>query len=97
MILILKFNNNQSLISIVRHLVEFPSDSPMQIYYLHWKLKWMIIIESRNYEALTSPVLQLPAEQLMPPELYVSPPPSIYSNPNRNPLNLAQMPELEPR
>ncbi|KAG6444116.1 hypothetical protein O3G_MSEX003223 [Manduca sexta] len=39
----------------------------------------------------------LPAEQLMPPELYATPPPTIYSNPNRNPLNLAQMPELEPR
>ncbi|XP_072933883.1 uncharacterized protein [Epargyreus clarus] len=40
----------------------------------------------------------LPAEQLMPPELYATPPPpSLYSNPNRNPLNLAQMPELEPR
>ncbi|KAI5643453.1 immunoglobulin domain-containing protein [Phthorimaea operculella] len=40
----------------------------------------------------------LPAEQLMPPELYASPPPpALYSNPNRNPLNLAQMPELEPR
>ncbi|XP_049882104.1 titin-like [Pectinophora gossypiella] len=40
----------------------------------------------------------LPAEQLMPPELYATPPPpAIYSNPNRNPLNLAQMPDLEPR
>ncbi|CAD0206042.1 unnamed protein product [Chrysodeixis includens] len=40
----------------------------------------------------------LPAEQLLPPELYATPPPpSLYSNPNRNPLNLTQMPELEPR
>ncbi|XP_053620626.1 nephrin-like [Plodia interpunctella] len=40
----------------------------------------------------------LPAEQLMPPELYSTPPaPSLYSNPNRNPLNLAQMPDLEHR
>ncbi|XP_026324421.1 uncharacterized protein LOC113233513 [Hyposmocoma kahamanoa] len=40
----------------------------------------------------------LPAEQLMPPEMYATPPPpAIYSNPSRNPLNLAQMPELEPR
>ncbi|XP_052747785.1 B-cell receptor CD22-like [Galleria mellonella] len=40
----------------------------------------------------------LPAEQLMPPELYSTPPPpALYSNPNRNPLNLTQMPELEPR
>ncbi|KAL4703891.1 hypothetical protein ACJJTC_013068, partial [Scirpophaga incertulas] len=37
----------------------------------------------------------LPAEQLMPPELYASPP-TLYSNP-RNPLNLTQMPDLEAR
>ncbi|KAI8433768.1 hypothetical protein MSG28_015743 [Choristoneura fumiferana] len=42
------------------------------------------------------PYDKLPAEQLMPPELYATPPPSLYSNP-RNPLNLAQMPELEHR
>lgn len=43
-------------------------------------------------------IFQLPAEQLLPPELYATPPPpSLYSNPNRNPLNLTQMPELEPR
>ncbi|XP_060807927.1 nephrin [Amyelois transitella] len=40
----------------------------------------------------------LPAEQLMPPEMYSTPPPpALYSNPNRNPLNLAQMPDLEHR
>ncbi|XP_028037558.1 nephrin-like [Bombyx mandarina] len=39
----------------------------------------------------------LPAEQLMPPELYATPPPTIYSNSSRNPLNLTQMPDLEPR
>ncbi|CAG9789977.1 unnamed protein product [Diatraea saccharalis] len=37
----------------------------------------------------------LPAEQLMPPELYASPP-TLYSNP-RNPLNLAQMPDIDTR
>ncbi|CAH0403745.1 unnamed protein product [Chilo suppressalis] len=37
----------------------------------------------------------LPAEQLLPPELYASPP-ALYSNP-RNPLNLAQMPDLDSR
>lgn len=31
-------------------------------------------------------------EQCMPPELYA---PTVYSTVNRNPLNLAQMPELE--
>ncbi|XP_050357835.1 B-cell receptor CD22-like [Nymphalis io] len=34
----------------------------------------------------------LPMEQCMPPELY---PPSVYNTASRNPLNLAQMPELE--
>ncbi|CAG9116317.1 unnamed protein product [Plutella xylostella] len=43
-----------------------------------------------------SQYIQLPAEQLMPPDMY-SRDHSLYSQPSRTPLGVAQMPDIEPR